>query len=321
LCEYWRLAIVEATMPESNQLHLLFTESEMTLEQLIRAGADWLNGLALSYGHGTDNALDESAWIALEACELSPVEAVDDYSMVVQPAQLARARQWYQRRGIEHIPVAYLTGRCWFAGLEFLADERALIPRSPIAELIGQRFEPWLSTPPARILDLCCGGGCIGIATALAFETAQVDGADLSADALALAQQNAELHRVEDRFSLYQGDLFNALPTGARYDLIVSNPPYVDRDDLQQMGSEYHHEPRLGLAAGDDGLDVAHRILAQAADRITPDGVLVVEVGNSQHALQQYYPQVDFIWLEFASGGHGVFLLHRAQLEAVVATG
>ncbi len=308
-------------MPDLHPTHPLFTESQMTLEQLIRAGADWLDGLDLSYGHGTDNALDESAWIALEACDLSPVEPVADYSLALDPSQLARARQWFLQRGHDQVPVAYLTGRCWFAGLEFQADERALIPRSPIAQLIGQRFEPWLRSSPDRVLDLCCGGGCIAIASAATFEQAQVDGADLSTDALALAQLNVERHALQQRVALYRGDLFDALPGGVRYDLIVSNPPYVDGDDLQQMGAEYHHEPRMGLAAGDDGLDIAHRILAQAADWLTPGGVLVVEVGNSAQALQHCYPQMDFIWLEFAAGGHGIFLLNRDQLVAALPPG
>ncbi len=301
--------------------HPLFIEPVNTLEQLIRTGADWLDSYPLSYGHGTDNPLDESAWIALEACDLSPLEPLDDYAIPVRQAHLDRAREWYRRRAEENIPVAYLTGRCWFAGLEFATDPRALIPRSPIAELIASRFEPWLASPPLLILDLCCGGGCIGIATAVEFPQAVVHCADLSSEALELARTNRDHHGLQQRVELYQGDLFKPLPAGAQYDLIVSNPPYVDQRDLQQMGGEFHHEPRLGLAAGADGLDIAHIILEQAATHLKPDGVLIVEVGNSAPALEQHYSKLEFVWLDFAAGGQGVFLLTAQQLRAAFAPG
>lgn len=293
----------------------LFSLHDCTLETLIRAGADWLDGHPLSYGHGTDNALDEAAWIALEACELSPQEPLSDYSIKVTAAQLQRAQQWFRQRAQDQTPVAYLTGRSWFAGLEFATDHRALIPRSPIGELILGNFEPWLQRPPAHVLDLCCGGGCIGIATAVQFPDCAVAAADLSAEALALARQNVAQHRLQQRVTLFHGDLYAALPSDSRYDLIVSNPPYVDSADISRMGGEFHHEPRLGLSAGRDGLDIVRRILAQAARYLCRNGVLVVEVGNSAPALQQLYPEVEFIWLEFAAGGHGVFVLTEADLR------
>ena len=193
-----------------------------------------------------------------------------------------------------------------------MVDERVLVPRSPIAELIGQQFEPWLPALPARILDLCTGSGCIGIACAYAFPDAEVVLGDLSFEALEVANQNIERHGLEERVYTVQGDGFDGLP-GQRFDLIVSNPPYVDAEDFADMPAEYHHEPELGLACGDDGLNLVRRMLAEAADHLTEKGVLIVEVGNSQVHVEALYPEVDFTWLEFEQGGHGVFLLAAAQ--------
>lgn len=285
-----------------------------TLAELIETGRDFLEAHDLVYGHGTDNALDESAWLAMEACGYSPAVALDDYNVVVNNGHLARAKDWFNKRALENIPVAYITGRSWFAGLEFMTDKRALIPRSPIAELIANYYQPWITEPPSAVLDLCCGGGCIAIATALAFPESIVHGSDLSADALQLAALNRDKHGLDNRLQLFQGDLFNSLPGGQRYDLIVSNPPYVDQHDMQALAAEFHREPQLGLAAGVDGLDIVECILDQAKQMLTPSGVLIVEVGNSQPAVDKRFAELDLIWLEFEFGGGGVFLITAESL-------
>lgn len=285
-----------------------------TLAQLIVAGSEYLDQHEIVYGHGTDNASDESAWLVLEACGISPAIPLDDYEIPVTVDQLAQAKDWFKKRAIDNIPVAYLTGRSWFAGFEFITDERALIPRSPIAELIANGFEPWLVEPPHTVLDLCCGGGCIAIATALTFPEAQVHGCDLSADALALAELNRDKHQLEERLQLFQGDLFTAVPEDSRYDLIVSNPPYVDLQDMRSLAAEFKHEPQMGLAAGNDGLDIVDRMLSEAKKVLSPAGVMIVEVGNSQPAVEKRFADLDLMWFEFEYGGEGVFLVTADSL-------
>ncbi|MCP4465779.1 MAG: 50S ribosomal protein L3 N(5)-glutamine methyltransferase [Halieaceae bacterium] len=219
-----------------------------------------------------------------------------------------------ERRCKERLPLPYLTGEAWFAGLSFSVDERVLIPRSPIAELIERGFEPWLANQSvASILDLCTGGGCIGIACAHYFEEAAIDLADLSDDALAVAADNIARYELQQRVSTIQSDLFSALQ-GRSYDLIVSNPPYVDTEDLASMPAEYQHEPALALGSGADGLVLPRRILREAPRHLNDGGLLVVEVGNSGIALEQAFPGVAFTWVEFERGGHGVFVFSREEL-------
>jgi len=219
------------------------------------------------------------------------------------------------RRVGERLPVPYLTNKAKFAGLEFYVDERVLVPRSPIAEMINNQFSPWLYNKPVnRIMDLCTGSACIAIACAYAFEDAEVDALDISEDALEVAQINIESLGVLDRVFPMQSDLFSAIPKGQHYDLIVSNPPYVDAQDIGDMPEEYHHEPAIGLASGNDGLDLTKRILANAADYLTETGLLVVEVGNSMVHLIEQYPDMPFTWVDFEFGGDGVFVLTRDQL-------
>ncbi len=296
--------------------HALHKLTQCTLAELIEVGGDYLAKSDLVYGHGTDNPHDESAWLALEACGLSPAEPLENYHIDVNRGHLERAKNWYRQRADQKIPVAYITGRSWFAGHEFVTDSRALIPRSPIAELICTEFEPWLTDTPDSILDLCCGGGCIAIACALQFPDATVHGTDLSPEALQLAALNREKHQLQDHLQFFEGDLFNGLPIEQRYDLIVSNPPYVDREDMQGLAAEFQHEPQMGLAAGIDGLDIVDKILGDAQNRLTDNGVLIVEVGNSQPAVEQRYPELELIWLEFEMGGAGVFLTTAASLKA-----
>jgi ribosomal protein L3 glutamine methyltransferase len=282
------------------------------LRDYIRWAVSRFQAENLFFGHGADNAWDEARQLVLGALHL-PYEIADSYldcRLEDEEGQLLHAL--IRRRITERVPTAYLLGEAWFYGLPFVVDERVLIPRSPIAELIAQQFEPWLPAVPARILDLCTGSGCIGIACATAFPEAEVVLSDVSFAALEVANLNIERHGLEERVYTVQGDGFEGLPK-QRFDLIVSNPPYVDAEDFADMPAEYHHEPALGLACGDDGLDLVRRMLAEAADHLTEQGILVVEVGNSQVHVEALYPEVDFTWMEFEYGGHGVFLLAAAQ--------
>ncbi len=283
-----------------------------TLRDHIRWAVSRFHAEQLFFGHGTDNAWDEARQLVLGALHL-PWEMADSYlDCRLEDDEREHLQGLLRRRIEQRIPTAYLLGEAWFCGLPFIVDERVLIPRSPIGQLIERRFEPWLAQEPARILDLCTGSGCIGIACAYEFLEAEVVLADLSFEALEVANKNIEQHGLEDRIYTVQSDGFVGLPK-QRFDLIVSNPPYVDAEDFADMPDEYHHEPALGLACGNDGLDLVRRMLAEAADHLTDDGTLVVEVGNSQVHVEALYPEVDFTWLEFNEGGHGVFLLAASQ--------
>ncbi|WP_312299536.1 50S ribosomal protein L3 N(5)-glutamine methyltransferase [Stutzerimonas nitrititolerans] len=283
-----------------------------TLRDYIRWAVSRFQAEQLFFGHGTDNAWDEARQLVLGALHL-PWEMADSYlDCRLEDDERVHLQDLLQRRIEQRVPTAYLLGQAWFCGLPFIVDERVLIPRSPIGELIDRRFEPWLAQAPARVLDLCTGSGCIGIACAYEFLEAEVALADLSFEALEVANRNIEHHGLEDRVYTVQSDGFDGLPK-QRFDLILSNPPYVDAEDIADMPNEFHHEPALALACGEDGLDLVRRILAQAADHLTETGTLIVEVGNSQVHVEALYPEVEFTWLEFARGGHGVFLLAASQ--------
>lgn len=287
-----------------------------TVNDMMRWAVSHFNGAGLFYGHGTDNAWDEAVQLVLPTIHLPPY-----ISEEIRTARLTRSErqliaELVSRRVVERIPAPYLTNKAWFCGLEFYVDERVIVPRSPIAELIGNRFAPWLQHEPQRIMDLCTGSGCIAIALAQAFPEAEVDAIDISGDALDVTQINIEMYGLEQQVIPLSSDLFNHLPAGDKYDLIVSNPPYVDADDMFDLPDEFRHEPELALAAGEDGLILAKRILASAGDFLNEEGVLVVEVGNSYVELQAQYPDVPFTWVEFAQGGLGVFVMTKAQLDA-----
>jgi ribosomal protein L3 glutamine methyltransferase len=277
--------------------------------------SDALEHSDVFFGHGTDNAWDEAVQLVLSVADL-PLDSDDGVlPHLLAPADFSRIESLLRARIEQHTPLPYLLGKAWFAGLEFRSDPRAIIPRSPIAELILNDFQPWYSGPaPRRVLDLCCGGGCIGLAVAHYYPDVQVDLLDIDSAALALARENADAMGLSERVNILQSDVFNALGD-ERYDLILSNPPYVDSEDLAELPAEFRHEPELSLGSGRDGLDLTRRILAQAHRYLQPEGLLVVEVGNSWAALERAYPRVAFTWLEFEHGGHGVFALSAKELQ------
>jgi len=281
---------------------------------LIRYGASRFAGAGLTFGHSYDSPLDESTHLVLHSLHL-PHDLPPAYGVArLTAAEKKRVLALIERRVRERKPVAYLTGEAWFAGLKFKSDARALVPRSPIAELILAGFTPWLDDRVVmRALDLCTGSGCIGVAMAVHNPEWQVDLADISDDALSLARENIEYQDTTDRVEAVKSDLFEGLK-GRRYDLIVSNPPYVTEQEYAALPPEYGHEPALGLRAGDDGLDFAMRILLEAPEHLTDEGVLIVEVGESEKALVELLPEVPFNWIEFDVGQMGVFLLDRDDL-------
>lgn len=293
-----------------------------TVGDLIERAARRLARARLVYGHGTENARDEAASLVLHALGLARVFALPAarasrlYARRVPAHAAERVHAVIGRRITERIPAAYLTGRTGFAGLEMRVDPRVLIPRSPLAELIERRFSPWIDGRRVRrVLDLGTGSGCIAIACAKAFPRAQVDAADVSEDALAVARLNVRRHRLGRRVRLVSSDHFSAL-AGRRYDIIASNPPYVGARELATLPPEYRHEPALALAAGRDGLESVHVILREAGAHLARGGILVVEVGDTERAVRRAYPRLPFIWLQFERGGGGVFLLTADALEA-----
>lgn len=286
-----------------------------TIGDMLRWAVSRFNDAGIYYGHGTDNAWDEAIALVFHALHLPEEIGQQVILSNLTSSEKHKIVELIIRRVRERLPVPYLTNKARFAGLEFFVDERVLVPRSPIAELINNNFSPWLYNKHVnRVMDLCTGSACIAIACAYAFENAEVDALDISEDALEVAQINIENHGLLDRVFPIQSDVFSAIPKGPQYDLIVSNPPYVDAEDIGDMPDEYHHEPAIGLASGRDGLDLTKRILANAADYLTKDGLLVVEVGNSMVHLVEQFPDVPFTWVEFEFGGDGVFVLTRDQL-------
>ena len=299
-------------------------DAGMTAGDATACVAEAFGMAGLWYGHGTTCAADEASWLVGSVLDVdygAPSEALHRSlerlsHHALSDAEARRIRDLAGARIGRRVPLAYLIGEAWFAGHRFAVDERVLVPRSPISELIADGFAPWVDAARARrVLEIGTGSGCIAVATALALPGVHVHATDISAPALAVARRNVASHGVGDRVTLIESDLFRSLPR-SRYDLIVTNPPYVDASEMRIREQEYRHEPEIGLAAGADGLSIVRRLLAEAADWLEPGGVLVVEVGASAEALQRAYPTVPFLWLDFEYGGQGVFVLARADLEA-----
>ena len=288
-------------------------EDLATIQDMMRWAYSYFNASDLYYGHGYDNAWDEAQQLVLAALYLPADVPEAMYQSRLTLVEKERVIHLIETRLGTRQPVAYLTNSAWFCGSEFYVDERTIVPRSPIGELIMQKFAGLIDHEPKRILDMCTGSGCIAIACAQQFLEAEVDAVDLSLDALDVSQINIERHGLAERVFPISSDLFNDIPQD-KYDLIVTNPPYVDEEDLDDMPQEFHFEPEMSLGSGTDGLDITKRILAQAADYLTDNGVLVCEVGNSMVHLIEQFPTVPFNWIEFKNGGLGVFSLTRAQL-------
>jgi len=285
-----------------------------TIGEYIRQVESSLENKELFFGHGTSNALDEAAYIVLTITERLPVMSEDIYQVVVTESQQKKISKIVDRRIKEKVPAAYLLQEAWFAGLRFYVNEDVLVPRSPFAELIGDLFSPWVDYEKTlSILDLCTGSGCIGIAAAKAFPHAQVDVSDVSEKALVVTKENIKRHDLEGRVIAIKSDLYAGL-AGKKYDLIMSNPPYVCIEEVESLPTEYRNEPRLGLDGGESGLDLVHYILAFAPEHLHEQGVIFVEVGSSAETLEEFYPMVPFLWQDFEYGGDGVFMLTKSQL-------
>ncbi|MDH3326919.1 MAG: 50S ribosomal protein L3 N(5)-glutamine methyltransferase [Gammaproteobacteria bacterium] len=285
-----------------------------TIRDLIRYGITLFTTESLYFGHGADNAMDEATALTLYVLRLPndlPGHFMDARLTTQEKGDIL---DLFERRSSERVPAAYLTHEAWFAGHKFYVDSRVLVPRSPIAELINAEFSPWMEAEGIHnVLDMCTGGGCIAIACAHVLPDADVDAVDISDDALAVATINVEKHGMEDQVNLIKSDLFSNLD-GKKYDLIVTNPPYVDAEEMSLLPNEFQHEPVLGLASGADGLDAIRIILETAAHHLTDNGVLIAEVGASDVALEEAFPDVPFFWFDFEHGGSGVFMLSRDQL-------
>ena len=285
----------------------------MTVADYIEQVAERFHQAPLFFGHGTDNALDEAAYLVCATLDLDFADGELLVQRELSPEELTLLESRVRLRIEERLPVAYITGKAWFSGYRFHSDARALIPRSPIAELIQNRFESLLGQEPTKILDLCTGGGCIGIAAALTFEQAHVVLADISEDALALATENIALHELQGRVTTVRSDLLGNVQ--GTFDLILCNPPYVSKEEVDELPPEYGQEPALGLLSDDAGLQIPLRILEQAGDFLGDDGLLIMEVGYSHELLAERLVDVPLLWLEFEFGGDGVFALTGRQLR------
>lgn len=293
--------------------------SRPTLAELVQTAARAMDSADLHFGHGTDNAIDEACWMAMHILDLPPDFGPECFGQTVEPADQARFEQLLSERIKTRKPLAFLIGEAWFAGLTFYVDESVLVPRSPLAELIVGGFEPWLAEADLHhAVDVGTGSGCIAIALAVHRPGLIVDAVDISAPALAVARRNVQRHQLDSRVKLHQSDLLDKL-VGRHYDLILANPPYVPEGSMPGLPPEYRWEPEIGLVAGSDGLAVVRRLIVQAAERLTPHGVLICEVGEAAEAVEHWLSDVALTWLDFENGGDGVFLLDRQNCRQIVA--
>lgn len=287
-----------------------------TVRDLLRYAITRFNTAQLFFGHGSGNAFDEAAYLILHTLKL-PLDRLDPFlDAHLLPTETAQVLQIIERRITERVPAAYLTNEAWLGDYRFYVDERVIVPRSFIAELIPDHFAPWVQDPSGvqNILELCTGSACLPIMLADAFPHATVDAVDISPDALDVARRNIADYALQSRIHLHQSDLYNDLPD-KRYDLIVSNPPYVNADSMTRLPQEYLREPQIALAGGADGMDLVRRIVAGAAERLTENGVLVVEIGNERDHAQAAFPELELTWLSTSAGDDAVFLLTAEQLQ------
>lgn len=301
-----------------NTTQLLAKLDLSTVRTAVESGAESFTAAKLYFGHGTATAIDEAAYFVSFVLGSSPIIPENAIESVLTKSQRDKILNLFTIRISKKIPASYITHEAWFAGYQFYVDERVLVPRSPIAELIDEQFSPWLNWSLEKksrtMLDLCSGSGCIGIAAALSFSDINVHLSDISDDALKVAKINIDNYELFNRATLIKSDIFDQIKA-FQYDLIVSNPPYVDALDMSNLEQEFLAEPQLGLKAGNNGLDIVIPMLRDAGHYLTDDGILIVEVGNSAAALQEMFPEVAFTWLEFEYGGEGVFLLEANQVR------
>ena len=296
----------------------MFTQAESqlhTFRDLLRFSVSRFNEADLFFGHGSSNAYDEAAYLILHTLHLPPDQMETFLDARLTNMEISQVLGIIKRRALEKIPAAYLTQEAWLGDFSFYVDKRVLIPRSFIAELLREQLSPWVSDPSSvhSVLDLCTGSGCLAILLAHAFENATIDATDISDEALEVANKNVEDYDLNPRVHLLQSDLFGALE-GRLYDLIISNPPYVNAESMASLPEEYRHEPRSALASGNDGLEATKEILKRAADYLTNEGMLIVEIGHNRAALEESFPQTPFTWLETSAGDGFVFMLTRDHL-------
>jgi ribosomal protein L3 glutamine methyltransferase len=287
-----------------------------TLRDALRFATTRFNGAGLFFGHGSSNAFDEAAYLLLHTLKL-PLDRLDPFlDARLLPEEIDALLKVVERRAVERVPAAYITREAWLGAYRFYVDERTIVPRSFIAELIPEQFAPWISDPDevTSVLELCTGSGCLAILAALQWPNASIDAVDLSPDALVVANRNVDDYRLEDRIRLHEGDLYAPLPPGVHYDVILTNPPYVNETSMQALPPEYRAEPRMALAGGNDGMDIVRRILADAPRHLKPHGVLVVEIGNERENVEAAFPDLDLIWLPTSAGEDQVFLVTREAL-------
>ncbi|CAN5298293.1 50S ribosomal protein L3 N(5)-glutamine methyltransferase [soil metagenome] len=287
-----------------------------TIRDFLRYAVTRFNTENLFFGHGSSNALDEAAYLILHTLKL-PLDKLDPFlDAQLLPDEITAVLKAIELRTVDRLPAAYITNEAWLGGYRFFVDQRVIVPRSFIAELIPDQFSPWVEDPEiiTQILDLCTGSGCMPIMLADAFHNATVDAVDISADALAVARRNVDDYELQDRITLVESDLYAKLPE-KKYDLIISNPPYVNSGSMDKLPQEYRHEPHIALAGGADGMDLVRKIITGAKRRLSPNGLLIVEIGHERAHAEAAFPQFDFTWLSTSAGDDMVFLLNAAQLK------